>query len=130
MFKAAGAYGRAGAHYRNVDVTSRIEGASPHKLVAILYEELLNSLSGLKAAIEAKDDRRRRESQERALTLLTALESSLDFEKGGEIAPLLASVYREARRLVNDCAVLGHAAGAGEARKLIGEIASAWDAIG
>jgi len=130
MFKGASAYGRAGAHYRNVDVTSRIEGASPHRLVAILYEELLVSLAGLKAAVEARDDRRRREAQARALTLLAALESSIDFERGGDIAPLLASCYSEAKRLVGDVATQGETAGIEEARKIIGEIATAWAQIG
>lgn len=126
----ATAYGRAGAHYRNVDVTTRIEGASPHRLVGILFEELMTVIAATKSAIVRRDMARRAESQSRALAILSALEASLDHEKGGEIADMLATVYREARRLLVEGARDPDGATLDEARKLIAEIATAWDAIG
>jgi len=129
MFKAAASYGKAGAHYRNVDVTTRIEGASPHRLVGILFEELLTSIAALAAAMRNRDYGRRGEAQSRSLAILQTLDSSLDFEKGGEIAPLLASVYGEVRRLLLAGVRENDDRAADEARKLIAEIASAWDAI-
>jgi flagellar protein FliS len=38
MYMAQSRFGAARARYQNVDLTSRIEGASPHALVAILFE--------------------------------------------------------------------------------------------
>jgi flagellar protein FliS len=130
MYTSAAQYGRAGAQYRNVDVTTRIEGASPHRLVGILFEELLTSIAQTAAATRARDLARRSESQSRSLVLLQALDSSLDFEKGGEIATMLASVYAEVRRLLLAGVRDGDAAHADEAHKLIAEITSAWNAIG
>jgi flagellar protein FliS len=124
------AYGRAGAQYRNVDVATRIEGASPHRLVGILFEELLTAISGMKSAALQRDPLRRSESQARALSILTALESSLDFERGGDIAMMLSSVYREARGLLVTAAREDGAASLDEARKMLAEIAEAWSAIG
>ena len=130
MFRSTAQYGRAGAQYRNVDVTTRIEGASPHRLVGILFEELLTSIAATAGASRARDRARRSESQSRSLVLLQALDSSLDFEKGGEIAAMLASVYGEVRRLLLEGVRESDAARTDEARKLIAEIASAWNAIG
>jgi len=130
MFGAAARYGKAGAQYRNVDVSTRIEGASPHRLVGILFEELLTSIALTAAATRNRDLERRGESQSRSLAILQALDSSLDFEKGGEIAGMLASVYGEVRRLLLAGVRENRPEPLEEARKLIGEISSAWDAIG
>jgi len=62
--------------------------------------------------------------------MLNGLESSLDFEKGGEIAQSLASIYREARRLVVEGARDNDGEQVLRARTMIGEIASAWQSIG
>lgn len=124
------AYGRAGAQYRNVDVATRIEGASPHRLVGILFEELLTAISAMKSAAVQRDPLRRSEAQARALAILTALESSLDFDRGGDIATLLSSVYREARRLLVVATREDGTESLDEARKMLAEIAGAWSAIG
>ncbi len=85
MFKsAATAYGQAGSRYRTVDLTTRIEGASSHGLVAILYEELLTALSRLRGP------GKRAEVHSRVLAILTALDTGLDHDKGGEVAAMLA----------------------------------------
>ena len=129
MYMAQARFGAARARYQNVDLTSRIEAATPHRLVAILLDELLKSLDAMAAACRVSDFVQRGQRQSRALSILHGLEGSLDFEKGGEIAASLAAIYARARHLVfaagrdNDAdAVVG-------AREMIGEIASAWDAI-
>ena len=44
---------RAGtARYQSVDIASRIEGATPHQLVQIMYEELLKALDQLQVPVE------------------------------------------------------------------------------
>lgn len=122
-------YAPAGAQYRNVDVMTRIEGASPHGLVAILYEEALTRMASLKAALLGGDIARRGESQARVLAILAALDAGLDHDKGGEIAGLLAQVYAEAHRLIVAAVQAGDAAPVDQARAIIADIASAWDQI-
>ena len=122
-------YAPAGAHYRNVDVMTRVEGASPHGLVAILYEEALTRMASLKAALLNRDIARRGESQARVLAILAALDAGLDHDKGGEVAGLLAQVYAEAHRLVVAAVQTRDAALVDQARSNIADIASAWDQI-
>ena len=122
-------YAPAGAHYRNVDVMTRVEGASPHGLVAILYEEVLTRMASLKAALLNGDVARRGESQARVLAILAALDAGLDHDKGGEVAGLLAQIYAEAHRLVVAAVQTGDAALVDNARSIVADIASAWDQI-
>ena len=129
MYMAQSRFGAARARYQNVDLSSRIEGASPHGLVAILFEELLKSLDALAVAWERKDFTQRGARQQRALSILHGLEASLDVEKGGEVAASLASIYAEARRLVIAAGKENEPARIKRAREMLGEIATAWQAI-
>ena len=129
MFVSRGQFG-ARARYESVDLASRIEGASPHQLVQVMFEELLKSIDAMLVAARRNDYVQRSERQSRALSILVALETSLDFEKGGEIANGLAAIYREARRLLtvggrgNDLEAIAGA------RAMVGEISGAWESIG
>jgi flagellar protein FliS len=122
---------RAGtARYQSVDIASRIEGATPHRLVQIMYEELLKSLDAMAFATSRGDYVQRGEHQSKVLAILTGLETSLDFDKGGQIAVDLVAIYREARRLVVAGGREGDAQLIIQAREMIQEISSAWDGIG
>ena len=126
------AYARFGAvrsRYQNVDLTSRVEGASAHGLVSILLDELMKSLEAMAAACTRRDFTQRGSAQSRALNMINGLETSLDFEKGGDIAQSLSSIYREARRLTLAGARDNDPEQVLRARTMIGEIASAWQAI-
>jgi flagellar protein FliS len=129
MYMAHSRFGTAQARYRNTQL-SAVEGSSPHRLVAILFEEALKTLDTMAAATRRRDWGQIGTQQSRVLSILHGLESSLDMEGGGEIAINLAAVYREARRLT----MAGGKACDGEvvmqARTMLAEIASAWDAIG
>jgi flagellar protein FliS len=123
-------FGAARARYQNVDLASRIEAASPHRLVAILLEELLKSLDAMAAACRLSDFTQRGLRQSRSLSILHGLEESLDFSKGGDIAASLAAIYREARRLVLVGGQDNNPEAVMQAREMAAEIASAWSAIG
>lgn len=116
----------AAKSYRNVDLSSRIEGASAHALVAILFEELLKATDLLILGMRRSDWGQRAQRQGRVLSILQGLETSLDFDKGGDIARDLALVYREARRMVMEGSRTNDLAKIEAARAMIGEINSAW----
>ncbi|MGZ8359170.1 MAG: flagellar export chaperone FliS [Allosphingosinicella sp.] len=130
MFVPRGQYKSASAHYRNVDLESRIEGATPHQLVVLMFEELLKSLDAMVVAAPRGDYQQRIRRQSRAVSLLHGLEGSLDYAKGGEIAEGLAAIYREARRLVMAGGRENDAEQIVKARAMLDEIASAWSQIG
>lgn len=130
MLMRHGQFGAARARYQSIDMASRIEGASPHGLVAILFDELLKALDAMAVAIRRGDLGQRGTRQARALSILHGLEGSLDFEKGGDIAKGLSAIYREARRLTIAGAQANDAEPIVQAREMLNEIASAWNQIG
>jgi flagellar protein FliS len=95
-----------------------------------MYEELLKSVDAMAVAARRGDYVQRGERQARAFAILSGLETSLDFEQGGEIARGLVVVYREARRLLVAGGRDGGEAMIAQAREMLGEIASAWAQIG
>ncbi|EQB34000.1 flagellar export chaperone FliS [Sphingobium ummariense] len=131
MFYNQGYAGSAAARrYAAVHSGSRIEGATPHALVKILFDELLIALDAAALAERQQDRVKVSDKQARAMSILFALESSLDFDKGGDIATGLAQIYREARRLLLVGAKERRAEPVEDARTMIAEIADAWGQIG
>ena len=130
MYMNRGKFGGGPAGYQSVDLSSRIEGATPHQLVQIMYEELLKALDAMAFATLRGDYIQRGQRQSKALAIITGLETSLDFDKGGEIAAGLVVIYREARRLVVAGGRDGDAQQVLKAREIIHDISTAWDAIG
>lgn len=122
--------GTAARRYAAVHSGSRTEGATPHGLVKILFDELILALEAAALAERNGDRMKVSDKQARAMSILFALESSLDHDKGGDIAMGLAQIYREARRLLMQAAKERSAAPIDQARAMIAEIADAWNQIG
>ena len=122
--------GSAARRYAAVHSGSRTEGATPHGLVKILFDELLLALDAAALAERQGDRMKVSDKQARAMSILFALESSLDFDKGGDISVGLAQIYREARRLLLVGAQEHSAEPVEQARDIVAEIAEAWTQIG
>jgi flagellar protein FliS len=67
--------------------------ASPAKLVAMLYDKAVQSLREAIRAIEAGNIQERYNANKRAGDIITHLWTTLDAERGGEIAANLARLY-------------------------------------
>lgn len=131
MFYNQGYAGNTAARrYAAIHTGSRIEGATPHALVKILFDELLLALEASIVAERARDRVKVSDKQARAMSILFALESSLDHEKGGDIASGLAQIYRESRRLLLLGAREHSVEPVEQARAMVAEIADAWNQIG
>ena len=130
MYMARQPFARAQASYQNVDLSTRVEGATPHQLIALLFEEALVAIDAMTAAAQRRDYGRVASSQARALSIIGGLQASLDMERGGELARNLADVYREASRLILTGGRASEPLFVTQARTMLAEIASAWNAIG
>lgn len=115
--------------YQNVDTSSKVEGAGPHELIQILFDELLLSLDQAIRYQERGDTAQMIQARARASTIVNALQDSLDFEKGGELAAALVKIYREASRRINGDLGPELKDKMVSARQMLAEIAEAWKAI-
>lgn len=120
---------RANQHYRNMELQSRVGSASPHGLVSLLYEELLRSLDLLAVTVDRGKPITGNPHQIKALSILVALESSIDFGKGGSLAGVLQRIYSSAVRALNDAGRSNDVSRVNDVRAAISEIAYAWAAL-
>jgi flagellar secretion chaperone FliS len=117
----------AAAAYRQIDQSSRVAAASPHALVAILLNELLDQIAVMQATLGR--GRRPHEPQARALGILHALDASLNYQGGGTTAVLMAKVYGETRRCLIQASEQIDPFWCKQARMTIEPIVEAWGAI-
>ncbi|MDQ4419592.1 flagellar export chaperone FliS [Sphingobium sp. DEHP117] len=130
MYYSPGFAGNASRRYAAVHAGSRVESATPHGLVKILFEELLLAMDAAALAMDKGDRLKANDKYIRTLSIIHALDASLDMDHGGEIAVGLAQIYRECRRLMISAHQTGNAADVRKAHAIISEIADAWNRIG
>lgn len=77
-----------------------VQGATPLGLVVMLYDGVIAALQKAIAALEARDISGKCAQLNRAVAIIAQLEGTLNFEKGGEVAQTLKSLYIYARAQV------------------------------
>lgn len=83
--------------YVNANREAVAESENPHALITVLFDELIRSMR-LYISNANSGELTEDEHFVRALTILYGLQSSLDFENGGEIADNLYRLYEYARQ--------------------------------
>lgn len=115
--------------YQQVSVHSGIMDASPHRLVQMLMEGMLEKVALAKGNMANNNIASKGENISKAIAIIGGLQSSLNIEAGGEIAENLNNLYDYmANRLVvanlhNDQAILD------EVVSLMVEVKIGWDGI-
>ena len=115
--------------YQEAEQDFLVEGADPHSLVQILYTELTSALELVHDAIARKDLSAKSTHMTKVLSIIHVLGASLDFDKGGDVAISLASLYDWARRQMIEASRTNAAGPVEEVRKAVAEISDAWSAI-
>ena len=82
---AAKAYGKVGVQSGAY--------ASPHRLIQMLMDGVLDKISNAKGHMSRGDIKQKGNFISWAISIIGGLRASLDFEKGGEIATNLESLY-------------------------------------
>jgi flagellar protein FliS len=115
--------------YKQVGVHSAVMDATPHRLVQMLMEGVLEKVALAKGNIARNEIAKKGENISKAITIVGGLQASLNKEAGGELSENLSNLYDYiARRLVmanirSDERILD------EIANLIMEVKAGWDAI-
>lgn len=109
--------------------TQAIMTAPPARLVAMCYERAIGSLKDAIRAIEANDIQSRCDNATRAANIIAHLWSTLDLEKGGEIAANLANIYGFAMRRMNDINMKNDPKAAQDIVNLLTPLWRSWDTL-
>ena len=116
--------------YRNVNASTSIEGASPHKLVSMLYRAVAGEIATARGALARRDVAEKGRAIGHAVRIVEeGLLAPLDMKGGGAIAQNLHDLYRyivhrlTLGNLNSDDVALADCAG------LVETLQQAWDAI-
>jgi flagellar secretion chaperone FliS len=110
------------ATYRQQSVLT----ATPGQLVVMLYDGALRFLLQASTALRVGDNLLCDAKLRRAEAIVDELHSSLDKERGGEIASRLEGIYVFCKRQLTDARIQRDAAMIDKVSELLGELREAW----
>lgn len=116
--------------YASVKVQSGVDDASPHRLIQMLFEGALERIAQAKGAMQQKQLARKGELLGKAINIVGGLQGSLNDREGGELAANLDSLYDYIIRRLTQANYENNLDYLDECGRLLGELKSAWDAIG
>ena len=119
--------GAALKSYNTVQVDARVQGASSHRLISMLFDGVLTRISQAKGAIQQRDIENKGRKITEAINIIMGLRDSLDAEQGGEVALNLDALYDYIQRTLMQAHIHNDVAKLDECRTLLKEISSAWD---
>ncbi|HEY6453536.1 MAG TPA: flagellar export chaperone FliS [Steroidobacteraceae bacterium] len=118
------------AAYQSVSVHGAVAGADPHRLVLMLMDGVLERLTVARACIERGDIAKKAQLLHSCTTLIAELRGSLNMQQGGALARNLSDLYEYMARQLLRANVDSNAEFIKEVVSLLGEVRSAWVAIG
>jgi len=86
------------ANARSTYRENNVRGATPLRLVVLLYEQIIQDLTQAAQAIEQNDIRLRTKLINHAILVIGHLQSPLDFDQGGKVARDLDHFYNVLRQ--------------------------------
>ena len=133
MFSSAhhlGSRRPSATNYRDVNASTAVEGASPHKLVSLLFQTLVREIAAARGAVARSDVPEKARAISHAVRVLEeGLLAPLDLGAGGALAANLRDLYEylvqrlTIANLKSDDAILG------ECARLVDVLREGWDGI-
>lgn len=121
---------RPGAkHYQQMNVQTSLSDASPHQLIALLFDGLLSRLAIAKGCMDRGDYEGKSNALGAAFSILAGLQDALDKERGGDVADNMDSLYDYMTRRVFAAGVANDPQIIDEVCGLVRTVKSGWMAI-
>jgi len=116
--------------YKNVGVETSVSQASPHLLVGMLFDALIQSLNAAKGHLQSGNFEAKGQSVVRAVRILEeGLKAALDLKNGGELATNLQTVYDFSIFRLTEANLRNDAAMIDEVINVIRPVADGWSQI-
>ena len=114
--------------YKNANRDAVVESEDPQALIMILLDELLRAMRSYANLLEKDKSNEARKNNHftRSLTMLYGLQSSLNFDEGGEVAENLFRLYEYARVQLLNTSQTGQIDGTQVAISALTDIREAW----
>ncbi|MFZ2649248.1 MAG: flagellar export chaperone FliS [Burkholderiaceae bacterium] len=116
--------------YRHLGIETGVSGASPHRLVAMLFDGVQDSIAQARGAIRCGDLATKGQSIARALRIVSeGLDSALNTDAGGRLALELRDLYDYIALRLTQANLNNDDAALAECARLIEPVRSAWRTI-
>ena len=116
--------------YAKVGIETGVIAASPHKLIVMLYDGAITSITNALSFIEAGNIASKGQSISKAIAIIeNGLRASLDKKVGGEIALSLDALYEYMSQQLLLGNLHNEPARLQEVRELLRDLKTTWDAI-
>ena len=113
--------------YQLVQVASIVDDASPHRLVSMLFDGLIDSLAQARGAIRAGNIEEKGRAITRAVRIVEeGLKAGLNLKEGGKLATDLRDLYAYVNYRLTQANLRNDEAAIEECRSLIEPLRSAW----
>jgi flagellar protein FliS len=117
------------AAYKSTEASSSVHDATPHKLIALLFDACQESLAIAKGGIQRKDVKVKADAIKKAMDIIVRLQAVLDFDKGGQIAVQLDDLYTFCTNRLALANALNDADKIDEVYRVIADIKLGWKQI-
>ena len=117
---------KAFTEYQQTNAATAVMDASPHQLTQLLLKAAMDKLSVAVGAVERNDIQLRVASIAKAIDIVFELKSTLDLEKGGDVAAELDRLYQFVLDQLLDANLQSDTSKLQAAREIIGTIHEAW----
>ena len=122
---------RSAAAYRDASVDTAVHHASPHHLILMLFDGLLQSVRTAQGAMERSDTAVKGQQLGRAVRILEeGLIGALDMKRGGEVAQNLAALYSYCVQRLTHGNLRNDPLALSEVVRLIEPVADGWREMG
>ena len=121
------------AAYQSISAHGGVAGADPHRLVLMLMDGTLERLAIARGCMERRgrgDVGRKAQLLTQCVSMIGELRGGLNLQQGGELARNLSDLYEYMTRQLLRANADNNAGFITEVQGLLGEIRSAWIAIG
>jgi flagellar protein FliS len=115
--------------YQQIGVQSKVNSSNPHSLVAMLLDGLLEKLARAQGALERGDLNNKGVALSSGIRIIDGLRASLDYQRGGDIANNLGSMYDYMERRLVEANAKSDSKIVAEVVSLVNEIKDGWDSI-
>lgn len=115
--------------YAQTKTQTEVGTASPHRLVQMLFDGVLEKIAKAKGHMERGEIVQKGENISWAISIIDGLSVSLDTEAGGEVAENLAALYDYAQRKLLAANIENNISYLEEISILLKTVKSSWDMI-
>lgn len=119
-----------GSLYRQVGIESRLSGASPHQMVAMLFDGYMEALAQARGAMRLGQHGAKGQALGRAVGIVEeGLRAGLDLTAGGTLARDLDELYAYLALRLTQANIRNDEAALDECQRLVQPLREAWMAI-